>query len=304
MSACVKLAAYDFFLVAAIRSAVQILLLQSAIIKQQKDLSSGCKRPQVYFVLGRTIAGTVSVCCQFYAYQNMNIGDASAIIFSSPFITGILAAILLKERFTVFNLLATLVSFGGIILVARPPFIFRSQADDAPFRFAAASIAFAASIATSIAILNIRKIGNKVDSYVITYYFSIVCFIVPIIIFSITTSYRLPQCGATRWLLIAVGVLGFLGQISFTNAIQLEKATLISIIRTTDVIFGYILELIIFGSSPSLLSIFGSLLIIAGASALALKKWYDIKSDRKDCNQSKTTEQSINQHQDFTETHL
>ena len=290
MSACVKLVSYDFFLVVAIRCCVQVLLLQPAMVWQRKDILKGCQRPQVYFVLGRAIAGTIAVCCQFYAFQNMNIGDASAIIFSSPLITGILAAVLLKERFTIFNLVATIVSFAGVILVARPPFIFGTHGSESQIHFAIAGIAFMGAMGTSFAILNIRKIGDRVDSYVITYYFSIICFIIPVIIFSITAVYRLPPCGYARWLLILIGVLGFLGQISFTKAIQLEKATLIAVIRTTDVIFGYILEIIIFGSVPTLLSILGSLLVIVGSSALGIKKWYDIKSESN--RQSNSTSSS------------
>lgn len=286
MSACVKSVPYDFFLVVAIRSCVQVLLLQPAIVWQRKDILKGCQRPQFYFVICRAIAGTIGICCQFYAFQNMNIGDASAIIFSSPLITAILAAVFLKEKFTIFNLVATMVSFTGVVLVARPPFIFGTNEGESQFRFAIAGIAFVGALGNSFAILNIRKIGNRVDSYVITYYFSIVSFIVPLIIFSITAAYRLPPCGNARWLLILIGVLGFLGQITFTRAVQLEKATLVAVIRTTDVIFGYILEIIIFHSTPTLLSIFGSLLVIAGSSALGIKKWCEIKSESKRKHQS------------------
>lgn len=281
MSVCAKSASYNFFLVVAVRCGIQLLLLQPAIIYLRKDILKGCQRPQVYFVMGRAIIGTIGTCCKFYAIQNMNIGDASAILFSSPLITAILAAILLKEKFTIFNLVATIVSFAGVVLVARPPFIFGTHGGESQVHFAVAGIAFIGALATSFVILTIRKIGNRVDSYTITYYNSLISFIVPLIIVPMTTHFQLPPCGNARWLLILVGVLGFLGQIAFTKAAQLEKASLVAVIRTMDVIFGYILEVIIFHSAPTLLSIFGSLLVIAGSSALGIKKWYDIKSESK-----------------------
>ncbi|EDV28813.1 uncharacterized protein TRIADDRAFT_15077, partial [Trichoplax adhaerens] len=264
MSACVKMTSYYFFLLVATRSALQIVLLHPIIIYQQIDIRKSFRLPQAYFVFGRAIAETISVSCQFYAYQNMNIGDAAAIIYSSPFITGILAAIFLKEKFTLFNLLATIVSFGGVILVSKPPFIFGSgEGDGTQTNFGVAGIAFCGAICTSIAILNVRKIGNSVDTYVLTYYFSIVCCIVPLIITGITGSFELPPCGSRRLLLLTIGLLGFLGHLSFVKAIQLEEAMLVAVIRTVDVLFGYVLEITVFGTTPSILSIIGAFLVVS-----------------------------------------
>ena len=286
MSACVKLTSYDFLLVAAIRSATQILLLHPPIIYQRLDLKSSFHRPQAYFVFGRAVAETTSVCCQFYAYQNMNIGDAAAIIYSSPFITGILAAILLKEKLTIFNLLATVVSFGGVILVSRPPFIFGSHYGDVSgARFAVAGIAFCGTICNSIGILCVRKIGNTVNGHALIYYFSVVCCLVPLIITGIIGSFPLPPCGSTRYLLVVVGLLGLLSQLSYVKAIQLEEAMLVAVIRTLDVLFGYILEITIFGSTPSLLSVVGAVLVVSAASAVGLNK-IGVTSKIYRCSQS------------------
>ena len=275
MSACVKLTSYNFFLVVAIRSATQILLLHPPIIYHRKDLMSSFKLPTAYFVFGRAIAETTSVTCQFYAYQNMNIGDAAAIIYSSPLITGILAAIFLKERLTLFNLLATFVSFGGVILVSRPPFLFESSESGVDgARFAVAGIAFCGTICVSIGILCVRKIGKTVDSFVMTYYFSLVCCIIPLAITGITGNFQLPPCDYRRWLLLLIGILGFLGHMSFVKAVQLEEAMLIAVIRTVDVLFGYILDITVFGSTPSILSVLGAFLVVSSAAAVGLNKVY------------------------------
>lgn len=293
MSACVKLTSYNFMLVVAIRSAIQIGLLHPPMIYQKLDFKSSFRRPLVYYVLVRAIAETTSACCQFYAYQNMNIGDAAAIVYSSPFITGILAAIFLKERITIFNLLATFVSFGGVILVSRPPFIFGSKDGDAGVtRFAVAGVAFCGTLCNSIGILCVRKIGNDINGYSLLYYFSVVSCVVPLTINGITGSFPMPPCGGRRWLLVAVGLLGFLGQLSFVKAIQLEEAMLVAVIRTVDVLFGYILEITIFGSTLSLLSVLGALLVISAATAVGLNK---IGCTLKICKRSQSTDTSTNE---------
>ncbi|EDV28835.1 expressed hypothetical protein [Trichoplax adhaerens] len=312
MSACVKLSSYRFFLIVVVRSMTQILFLQPLMVYQRTNLKSSLKPPQAYYVFGRAIGETVAVCCQFYAYQNMNIGDAAAIVYSSPFITGILAAIFLKERFTLFHFLATIVSFGGVILVARPPFIFGSLAGDTTqTHFAVAGIAFCGTICNSLGILSVRKLGNTVDGNALTYYFSIICCTAPLIITAVTGEFELPPCGSARWLLLFIGLLGFVGQLVFVKAIQLEEAMLIAVIRTLDVLFGYILEIIIFGSIPSILSIIGSLLVVSSACTVGLNKVYGTSWIYGSCKQShndgKTTEQSMvaaNQSRHCRETQL
>lgn len=76
------------------------------------------------FLCVRGVAGTLALCCQFYAFQHMPLADATAIVFSSPVFTGVLAYFLLGETWGLFDVLATLWCFSGVVLIARPTFLF------------------------------------------------------------------------------------------------------------------------------------------------------------------------------------
>lgn len=76
------------------------------------------------FLCVRGIAGTLALCCQFYAFQHMPLADATVIVFSSPIFTGVLAHFLLGEGWGLFDALATLLCFTGVVLIARPTFLF------------------------------------------------------------------------------------------------------------------------------------------------------------------------------------
>ena len=54
----------------------------------------------------------------------MQAGDFSAVLMTSTVITGFLAWLLLKERFTLIDVDLALSTLAGVIFIARPSFIF------------------------------------------------------------------------------------------------------------------------------------------------------------------------------------
>jgi drug/metabolite transporter (DMT)-like permease len=58
------------------------------------------------------------------SYTFMPIGDATAIIFSSPLPSMLLSRIFLKERLGLYMVTCGLVLYLGVLLVVHPPFLF------------------------------------------------------------------------------------------------------------------------------------------------------------------------------------
>jgi len=56
----------------------------------------------------------------------MNLSDAMAIFLTTPIVTTVLAAIFLKEGLQKQIILSILVSFVGILLIVKPPFILNA----------------------------------------------------------------------------------------------------------------------------------------------------------------------------------
>ncbi len=63
--------------------------------------------------------------------------------------------------------------------------------------------------------------------------------------------------------LIAVGTLGYFGQVYMTKALQLEMASRVAPVKYIEVVYSLILGLIWFGEGYSFLSLVGILLIIS-----------------------------------------
>lgn len=104
------------------RSLVQVIFVLPSLIYSEVPVFGDAKH--LPFLCVRGIAGTLALCCQFYAFQHMPLADATVIVFSSPIFTGVLAHFLLGEGWGLFDALATLLCFTGVVLIARPTFLF------------------------------------------------------------------------------------------------------------------------------------------------------------------------------------
>ena len=104
------------------RSLVQVIFVLPPLIYGKVPIIGNAKN--LPFLCVRGVAGTLALCCQFYAFQHMPLADATVIVFSSPVFTGVLAYFLLGETWGLFDVLATLWCFTGVVLIARPTFLF------------------------------------------------------------------------------------------------------------------------------------------------------------------------------------
>ncbi|XP_010172629.1 solute carrier family 35 member G1 [Antrostomus carolinensis] len=79
------------------------------------------------FLFFRGVLGSSAMILLYYAFQVMPLADATVITFSSPVFTSLLAWIFLKEKYSIWDLLFTLFAITGVVLIARPPFLFGSN---------------------------------------------------------------------------------------------------------------------------------------------------------------------------------
>jgi drug/metabolite transporter (DMT)-like permease len=81
---------------------------------------SGFVLPRPALQFGRGVAVSVATLCFFGGVMVMPLADATAIQFTSPIMTALLAPLVLGERTTRATWLATLLAFAGVLVVLRP----------------------------------------------------------------------------------------------------------------------------------------------------------------------------------------
>ncbi|KAM9336655.1 solute carrier family 35 member G1 [Symphorus nematophorus] len=262
--------------ISAIRCFFQILFMAPLLIYNKTGFL-GPRDKRIYLVL-RGFIGSNSMILFFYAVQQMPLADATVIVFSNPVFTALLAWIFLKERCTIWDCAFTIFTLTGVILIARPPFIFgqdlRGIEGDYANHIKGTITAFAAAITAAITFVLLRKIGKSVHYYLSVWYYAVIGFIECIITVSVLGEWKIPFCGRDRWMLMLIAVLGIVGQTFLTKALQIEKAGPVALMRTVDVVLAFIFQFIFFNRAPTWLSLGGALCVVASTSGVALKKWF------------------------------
>lgn len=103
-------------------SVIQFVIYSAICVRSEMSIWS--VREERHLCVIRSISGYLSFVLCFYAYLFMNFADACTIVMSSPIFVAPIAAIFLKERLTVFNMVAIVVTIVGVVLITRPEFIF------------------------------------------------------------------------------------------------------------------------------------------------------------------------------------
>lgn len=223
------------------------------------------------------------------------------ITFLAPIVATFACSLIpsLNEPFTSTNLFASLFSLAGVILIARPASLFHSDGghddlvppeqlpraippsgDTGPAvtphqRLVAVLVALIGVLGAASAFTTIRWIGKRAHPLVSVGYFSTWCTIV-----SFTALLALPSVGGiiypatlTQWgLLLGIGVSGFVMQFLLTAGLQVERAGRATNMMYAQMLFALFWERLVWGTSPGLLSICGSTLILGAVLWVGVKK--------------------------------
>jgi drug/metabolite transporter (DMT)-like permease len=84
---------------------------------------AGFVLPRPALQLGRGAAVALATLCFFLAVMAMPLADATAIQFTSPILTALLAPLVLGERTRPATWAATLLAFAGVLVVLRPTLV-------------------------------------------------------------------------------------------------------------------------------------------------------------------------------------
>jgi len=91
-----------------------------AIVVAAMHGRAGFVLPRPWLQFGRGAAVALATICFFMGVMAMPLADATAIQFTSPIVTAVLAPLVLKERSPPAVWLATLLAFAGVLVVLRP----------------------------------------------------------------------------------------------------------------------------------------------------------------------------------------
>ena len=226
------------------------------------------------FLVLRGVIGVTAMTLSIYTIKHMSLADARVIFYTSPVHTAILGRIFLKESVSKFDVIAMLLSIGGVILIARPTFLFGSQghASGSMHTWIPTLVAVIAAIGAAFATILTRKMCQEVGVRVVIFYFFLVGSIVSFAA-SMISGFKYPDCGTYDAIYVIVAAfLGYGGQWLATKALTMEKASVVSLVRTIGLVYSFIFQITILHDVPSGLSIGGAALVLLCNVCIFYKK--------------------------------
>ncbi len=241
---------------------VVMLVITQLMVWQARISVRGVDRRSL---VGRSVFGFVALSCFYYAVVELPLGDVTTIHYTSPVFTGIIAAYFLKERSSRWVWAGAVMSLTGVALVAQPSFLFGGSSLP-PLAVAAA---LTGAVLSAAAYTFVRKLGQTDHHLVVIYWF---CALGVLFSLPFALPAALLPTGPEWMLLIGVGVTTQIAQIFLTRGLQTERAGKATSVGYLQIVFAFTWGMIFFGDIPTVWTLVGALVIVAGVILVARQR--------------------------------
>jgi drug/metabolite transporter (DMT)-like permease len=211
--------------------------------------------------VGRMALGVIAMALNFLAFILLPLAEATAIGFSVPIFSVVLAALVLGEPTGRWRWGAVGAGFVGVLLIVQP------GGGDVPLL--GASVALAAALLTASVTIVIRRLG-KTERAATTVFWFAVSSLVPLGLL------MLHFAGAhdrLSWALLAgLALAGGLAQLALTGALRLAPVALIMPMDYTSLLWALLLGSRLFGEDPTPWIWVGAPIIIASGLVIVWRE--------------------------------
>jgi drug/metabolite transporter (DMT)-like permease len=259
MAACVKkvsLLGIPVLEIVAARAFVS-LFLSYLDVKRKRISLLGNNRT---LLLARGVVGALALVCVYYSVTHMPLAEATVLQYLHPIFTAVLATLFLKERLHLSLVLSIIFSFVGLLLVARPEWMFGSSGTE--IETLALVAAVLGAFGSGVAYVIVRKLSQTEDPSVIVFYFPMVA--LPFSLILLGDGFVVPDIEACT-LLVLVGIFTQVGQIGLTKSMQTEPAGRATAFSYLQVVFSALLGWWVFSEVPDVWVWLGAGSIMLGA---------------------------------------
>ena len=231
------------------------LIILSPVFFQMGLSGLKTRRPGIHFV--RLIIACIAQLGVFYSVIHLYLADATAIAFSRPLFTTIIAVFLLSELVSKRRWVATATGFIGVLIMVRPG---HDGFDIVTI------VALISACTFAIANILIRLMSTTEPPNRILFYYhagGAIIFLIPTI-----TLWQDPV--GIEWALLAgIGIMTTIGMTGFIRAFSVGEANAVGPMEYVRLIYAGILGYSIFGEVPDYWTYAGALIIIIATLYIA-----------------------------------
>ena len=227
-----------------------------------------------WLLIFRGVAGFVALLFFFYNISVIPLGEAMTFSKTSTIFTAIFAYVLLKEKLGFKGWFGVFIGFIGILFITEFDGSSLEKTD---------YLGILSGVGAALAYTSVRELRNYYDTRAIVLSFMTIGTVGPLILMIIASFYTNPNLDfmlgtftmpkLDDWIyIILLGIFSTYAQIFMTKAYYFAKAGIIGTISYSNIVFSIILGLILGDSFPSVLIVFGIILIVLSGVLVSSKK--------------------------------
>ncbi|CAL8103005.1 unnamed protein product [Orchesella dallaii] len=235
---------------------------------------------EIWIIFGllvlRGFIGCAADIFQYYSLKYLPLADSTVIAFSTPIFVCVVAHYCLGEKCGVVPLFIAILTLCGVIVISKPHLLTGgggAKLNSNNGLLLGNMYAFLCMTSATITTIVIRYLNNV--HYAVTMFALGLCGTIEGLLVTLFTSpLEYPSWNVEDWgLACVIGGLCFCGQLTMTMALQIEEAGIVSLVRTCDVIFSFVWQVMFLNEEADFYSYLGALIVTSGVALTAVRKW-------------------------------
>ena len=217
----------------------------------------------------RALINIISMICWFSAISMMHFEKATALGFTTPLFTTVLAVLILGEVIRFHRTAALLLGFVGILIIIRPGYM--------PFEFGTV-LMLIASFSFSFVLIFVKKLSATDSSLTIIFYHLL--YMTPA--FFILSLFYWENINFNQLIIfILMGASGLLSHWCLAQAFKMSDTTFVMPLQFTKLIWASLIGLFIFAEQPDIWTWVGGVIIFISIVYITYREAFKKKGTSK-----------------------
>ena len=248
------------------RSLMGLILITPFVVRNNfRALQTKNMRLQIF----RASINVISMICWFSAIGMMHFEKATALGFTTPLFTTVLAVIVLGEIIRFHRTAALLLGFIGIIIIIRPGYV--------PFEFGTI-LMLVASFSFSFVLIFVKKLSATDSSITIIFYHLL--YMTPV--FFILSLFYWENINLNQLIIFTLmGAAGLLSHWCLAQAFKMSDTTFVMPLQFTKLIWASLIGLFLFAEQPDIWTWVGGVIIFISVVYITYREAFKKKGTKK-----------------------
>ena len=268
MGAGVKLLSDDLhpIIICFYRCLMGLIIITPFVAKNNfQALQTDNMRLQIF----RALINIISMICWFSAIGMMHFEKATALGFTTPLFTTVLAVLILGEVIRFHRTAALLLGFIGILIIIRPGYM--------PFEFGTI-LMLIASFSFSFVLIFVKKLSATDSSLTIIFYHLL--YMTPA--FFILSLFYWENINLNQLIIFSLmGASGLLSHWCLAQAFKMSDTTFVMPLQFTKLIWASLIGLFIFAEQPDIWTWIGGVIIFISVVYITYREAFKKKGTSK-----------------------